>query len=316
MILIAGIPSETPIAMVRQRLDDAGVPYVMLNQRDFASADIAFEVWNGRVTGRLELPGASYRLEDFHAIYTRLMDDRSLPELRHEPPDSLMRRHCRGFHEALTRWMEISPAIVMNRCAPMSTNSSKPYQAQLIQRLGFRTPETLITTDPAAVRAFAGRHPRVVFKSVSAARSIVRTLEPDDFERIENIRWCPTQFQEFVDGTNVRIHTVGGRVYATAVSTDATDYRYAKRQTGSHAELREVELSKQLSERCLALAAALELEFAGIDLKITPADDVYCFEVNPSPAFSYYESATGQPISEGVAMALAQADQCRLATVA
>ena len=36
-------------------------------------------------------------------------------------------------------------------------------------------------------------------------------------------------------------------------------------------------------------------------LKITPENYVYCFEVNPSPAFSYYESQTGQPISCAVA---------------
>jgi hypothetical protein len=28
---------------------------------------------------------------------------------------------------------------------------------------------------------------------------------------------------------------------------------------------------------------------------------VYCFEVNPSPAYSYYESHTGQPISAALA---------------
>ena len=34
------------------------------------------------------------------------------------------------------------------------------------------------------------------------------------------------------------------------------------------------------------------LEFAGIDLKVTPDNEVYCFEVNPCPAFSYYENNT------------------------
>ncbi|MFJ7248824.1 hypothetical protein ACIQWA_29930 [Kitasatospora sp. NPDC098652] len=38
------------------------------------------------------------------------------------------------------------------------------------------------------------------------------------------------------------------------------------------------------------------------------ADDgeVYCFEVNPCPAFTYYESHTGQPIARAVARALAR----------
>jgi glutathione synthase/RimK-type ligase-like ATP-grasp enzyme len=151
------------------------------------------------------------------------------------------------------------------------------------------------------VRAFRAQHGRVIYKSISGVRSIVQTLTDEDMERIDNIRWCPTQFQAFVEGTNVRVHTVGEKVFATAIKTEATDYRYAHRQSGDHAELVPADLSDDLAEMCVNLAEGLGLAFAGIDLKITPDNRVYCFEVNPSPAFSYYESQTGQPISQGVA---------------
>jgi glutathione synthase/RimK-type ligase-like ATP-grasp enzyme len=183
----------------------------------------------------------------------------------------------------------------------MGSNFSKPFQAQLIKRYGFEVPETLITNDPDLVRAFRARHGRIIYKSISGVRSIVQTLTDEDMLRIDNIRWCPTQFQAFVEGTNVRVHTVGDKVFATGINTDATDYRYAHRQSGDHAELRPVELSDDLAEMCVKLSAGLGLAFAGIDLKITPENSVYCFEVNPSPAFSYYESQTDQPISRAVA---------------
>jgi glutathione synthase/RimK-type ligase-like ATP-grasp enzyme len=150
------------------------------------------------------------------------------------------------------------------------------------------------------VRAFRAQHKRFIYKSISGIRSIVHTLEDMDDQRLEHIRWCPTQFQVFVEGTNVRVHTIGSAVFATAIHTQATDYRYAQRQ-GSHAELQAIDLPDDLAARCLSLAQALSLDFAGIDLKITPDYQVYCFEVNPSPAFSYYEAHTGQPIAEAVA---------------
>lgn len=308
MILLCGIPSETPMVMVRERLESMGASFVVLNQRDFASCDIFLEINQGQVSGYLVIAGQVYPLENFGAVYTRMMDDRCLPELEHEPPDSALRRHCRGFHETLTRWMEISSAYVVNRCIPMGSNSSKPYQAQLIRQHGFRVPETLITNVPKSVGAFQKQHGRIIYKSISAARSIVQTLEDEDIERIDNIRWCPTQFQNCVEGTNVRVHTVGKHLFATAISTDATDYRYAARQSGVAATLREVELCDELAEACLSLARELDLPFAGIDLKITPENEVYCFEVNPSPAFSYYEGNTGQPISAGLACCLIEAD--------
>jgi len=64
-------------------------------------------------------------------------------------------------------------------------------------------------------------------------------------------------------------------------------------------------LSDDLVGQCVALATDLELPFAGIDLKITPAEEVDCFEVNPSPAYSCCESHTGQPISAAIARYLA-----------
>lgn len=305
MILLCGIASESPLVLVRQALDDLGAPYVFLNQRRFSIMNMVLEISGGRAIGRLRVNSDSYPLEEFTGIFTRLMDYRFLPELKGEPESSPQRQLCRNLFDTLTRWAEVAPARVVNRVAPMGSNFSKPFQAQLIRRFGFEIPETLVTNDPELVCAFRARHQRIIYKSISGVRSIVQTFSDEDMARLENIRWCPTQFQAFVEGTNVRVHTIGQKVFATAISTDATDYRYAKRQSGEHAELREVELSDELGEMCVGLSEGLGLAFAGIDLKITPGNRVYCFEVNPSPAFSYYEGNTGQPIAKAVACYLA-----------
>jgi len=304
MILLCGIPSEPSLDMVREQLSKLGVPHVIFNQRRFASIELEFRITRGSVTGRMRLDGWSYRLEHFQSIYTRLMDYRYLPELRDEPPNWPKWQHCRALHDTLIHWCEIAPARVVNRTAAMGSNFSKPYQAQLIRQQGFAVPETIITNDPELVREFRNKHKRVIYKSISSVRSIVQTLEDRDLERLDHIRWCPVQFQEFVEGTNVRVHTVNAAAFATAVNTEVTDYRYAYRQ-GRQAQLKAIELSDELTERCIRLSRALGLSFAGIDLKIAPDNRVYCFEVNPSPAFSYYEADTGQPIAQAVAKYLA-----------
>jgi glutathione synthase/RimK-type ligase-like ATP-grasp enzyme len=308
VILVCGIPSEPPLALVCERLEGMGVPYVMFNQRQFSSAEIEFELSGGRVKGEMRLGGRSYRLEDFCSIYTRLMDYRFLPELERETPDSSRWRNCQALHDTIIRWCEIFPGRVVNRMAPMGSNSSKPYQAQLIRAQGFAVPETLITNDPDLVRKFRHQHNKVVYKSISSIRSIVQLLEDKDVARLEHILWCPTQFQAFVEGTNVRVHTVDNAVFATGITAETTDYRYASLQGGDEAVLYALDLPKELAEQCINLARVLELPFAGIDLKITPDSQVYCFEVNPSPGFSYYELNTGQAISDAVARYLAEAE--------
>ncbi len=53
------------------------------------------------------------------------------------------------------------------------------------------------------------------------------------------------------------------------------------------------------------LVASMSLLLAGIDLRRTPDGQWFCLEVNPSPGFTYYESATGQPIADSIACVLA-----------
>ncbi|MFC3351261.1 hypothetical protein ACFOOM_28315 [Streptomyces echinoruber] len=101
------------------------------------------------------------------------------------------------------------------------------------------------------------------------------------------------------------MHTVAQDVFATRIDTNRMDYRFA-RSEGGRAELTEWHLPDELAEKCLALASRLALPLAGIDLLLAGDGEPYCFEINPSPAFSFYQSHTGQPISRAVALHLAR----------
>ena len=61
-----------------------------------------------------------------------------------------------------------------------------------------------------------------------------------------------------------------------------------------------VNLPPEIVARCVNLSRTLELPLCGIDLKLTPDGDYYCFEVNPSPAYSYYQECSGQDIATAI----------------
>ena len=309
MILLVGIPSEPPLAMVKARLDEMGASVAIFDQRDVAKTRLCWSAVGGHPDGELWLAGTPYALSTFDAIYARPMDDRLLPELDSEPPDSMARQRSRRLHELLIEWIDAAPGRVVNRFRNMGSNGSKPYQAQLIRRAGLRVPETLITNDPARLGEFRRRHPRVIFKSISGIRSIVRELGAgDDLDdaQADALRACPVQFQAYVPGFDVRAHVIGDEVIATRVDSDGTDYRYASRD-GLETALQPWQLDPDLAAACVQLSSALGLVFTGIDLRITPDGEVYCFEVNPSPAYTYFSGQTGQPIPETLARHLAAA---------
>jgi len=224
--------------------------------------------------------------------------------VRHHPLTAPARRRVTSFYDTLVHWCDLVPVRVANRPASMASNASKGFQIQKIRQLGFAVPETLATNDPEAVREFLARHGRVIYKSISGVRSIVREIDEAALARIDLIRWCPVQFQAFVPGVDVRVHTIGETVFATAIHSDVVDYRYAARQGGT-TRYEPYELPPSVAKRCTALTSVLGLEFAGIDLKAMPTGEFCCFEVNPSPAYSHFEEITGQPISRALALHLA-----------
>lgn len=296
MILLCGIPSEGPVAAMAAACVHAAVPYRVVSQRAFAEHPLTVQPAPGGPVGTVGIDGEPVPLAQVTGLYLRVMDPGMLPEIRGLPTTHPTRLLAERWHQVLLAWAELTPARVANRASAMASNASKPYQAQLVRGYGFDVPETLVTNDPALVLELRDRHGRIVYKSASAVRSVVRELGDDDLRRLDRVRWCPTQFQELVEGDDVRVHTVGDAVFATAIRSSATDYRYAGRD-GVETSLEAVTLPDDLARRCVELASGLDLPFAGIDLRLAPDGRVVCFEVNPSPAFTYYESHTGQPIA-------------------
>lgn len=308
MILLCGIPSETPLRLVAEAAARRGIETVMLNQRTAATTDLELRICRAGCSLRLHGAGTARALDGATGAYVRLMDYRELPEYAlSRPRAELARRRIAAWHALLSDWLEAAPFLVMNRLRPSNSNMSKPYQAQLIARAGFATPRTLITNRPEAVLQFWRSCGRIVFKSISAHRSIVRELTPEAARRLNAVRALPTQFQEYVPGDDVRVHVVGDAVFATRIRSAAVDYRYAA-DDGLAADFTPMILPEDLAGRCRGLARALDLPLCGIDLKSTPSGRYVCLEVNPSPAFSSFEQQTGQPIADAIAVSLARAD--------
>jgi hypothetical protein len=102
-------------------------------------------------------------------------------------------------------------------------------------------------------------------------------------------------------GTNLRVHVVGEETFATLVHSKATDYRYGLRDDLEAADLEAFELTDELAQRCVSLAVALNLPLPASTSSSALSGEATCFEVNPSPAFDYDESGSGQPIARALA---------------
>jgi glutathione synthase/RimK-type ligase-like ATP-grasp enzyme len=299
MILLWGISADAPLACVREELSRRGAPALFLDQQAILETEIDLTV-DDQVRGTLRLPQCELALTDIRAVYVRPYETGRMAAVVDRDPAGAERAHAFACDAALASWTELTSAFVINRLSAMASNASKPYQSLLIRAAGFEVPDTLVTTDRAALAAFRQKHREVIYKSISGVRSIVSRLTAEHSDRLGDIVTCPTQFQEYVDGTDVRVHVVGDETFGCEIESSADDYRYAH-HGGLAAQLRPLQLPPEVAKGCHRLAKQLGLPVAGIDLRRRADGRWCCFEVNPSPAFTYYEHATGQLIGRAIA---------------
>jgi glutathione synthase/RimK-type ligase-like ATP-grasp enzyme len=295
MIVLWGAADDPPLIATADALRRQGAESFFLDQRRARETSITLDGDGG---GEIRLGGERCDLAKVAAVYARGDDSRRLAT--GAQGDSALRRHAAALDETFAAFLDVTPALVVNPPAAMASNGSKPYQLGLIHALDFSTPDTLVTTDPAAVRAFLAQHGEIVYKSTSSVRSIVARLNPSELDRLADVVWCPTQFQEYVPGRDYRVHVIGDAVFCSEILSDADDYRY-----GEDAQIVASAVPIALEAKCRALASSLGLHIAGIDLRLAHGGDWVCFEVNPTPGFTYFETATQQPIASALATLLA-----------
>jgi glutathione synthase/RimK-type ligase-like ATP-grasp enzyme len=194
-----------------------------------------------------------------------------------------------------------APCRVVNRPAATYSNRSKPYQALIIRQFGFAIPKTLISNDPDAARHFYDECAwKLIRKSMSGVRSIVRRVNKEDLGNADLWADSAIQLQEYLPGDNIRVHVIGERVFAVRIQCEAVDYRYAGAEGHARTMVPET-LPEDVATNCIRLTKELGLAMSGIDLKETPTGERYCFEVNTSPAFPFYESLARPVIADALA---------------
>ncbi|MGN7236131.1 hypothetical protein ACTHPR_11520, partial [Micrococcus luteus] len=168
--------------------------YIFIDDRHLAHASLSLHLDGGRVDGRLRGAGEDIALSAIGSVYARLLNVVM-------PTDLDQASHIQTFHALFTQWLDLTPALVVNRPWAMASNASKPYQAQLIAAAGLEIPETLVSNDPEEIEKFRRGAGHIVFKSLSGVRSIVAELGNRHLERLPLVRILPTQFQVSIPGT-------------------------------------------------------------------------------------------------------------------
>lgn len=286
MILLWGLLEDSTFQSVYECLKRRGANVAFVNHAAIARCRVQMAC--GPESGhQLSCHGNNYDLEAFSAAYLRPYNHRHYED---QVDGGVSRADL--VNHLMSIWAENSDATIINRPSAEASNHSKLDQATAIRAGGFLVPDSLVTNDSGLVKDFLARHGRVVYKSMSSVRSIVKELEVSSLDAVEKLG--PVFFQQRIVGQNIRVHVIGEKTVACMIRSDGVDYRYAA------SSIEPIALPEHVASRCVALTTRLGLVLSGIDL-MAAGDDYYCLEVNPNPAFSYFDVSPDRVMAQAVA---------------
>ncbi|WP_233261527.1 RimK family alpha-L-glutamate ligase [Vitiosangium sp. GDMCC 1.1324] len=266
------------------------------------------------------LDGQSYYLgepvDDLRGFYLRSIPAPYVPSLEHEGEFVLYEdwfttfMHTRERASYFVAWLlqlAHRGVTLVNGPHAASVMQYKPFQLHALRSLGARVPRTLISNDPAAIRAFHASVKDVIYKPIMGG-AVTRVLDDEALERLEDVTASPVIFQERAPGDDLRVMLVGDElVSCVAIETPEQhlDFRADPIYSGGGASYREVRLPESVQRFCREAARACGLTFAGIDIK--HQGDAWVFlELNSSPIYLDVELKLGHPISRAIARSVVE----------
>lgn len=182
---------------------------------------------------------------------------------------------------------------------------NKLVQLDAARACGLRTPRTLVSQDPDAIRRFcAGLGNRVIVKPVRGTRErppLTAMLDERLLSEDAAMALAPAIYQEYVPGTrHIRAHVFGDQVLAAELESEAVDWR-----ADMNIPVRTVKLPPGLDRRLCNVVRHLGLAMGVIDLKVGGDGEPVWLEVNPQGQFLFVEGLSGLPLTRALAAFLA-----------
>jgi len=208
----------------------------------------------------------------------------------------------------------VGNALWVSRPQAIRKAELKPLQLALARSLGLRTPKTLVTNDPDAARRFYEEcEGQLILKAVSKGiiegtpTRFLYTSEVSEasLSHLEGIRVTAHLLQERVQkAIELRVVVVGRQVFAAEIYSQTSnltrlDWRkyYPDLSYGVHS------LPAPLQAQLRTLVRACGLQFASMDLILTPAGDYVWIELNPNGQWFWLQLQLGNrlPLKEAMA---------------
>lgn len=301
--LIATEPRDLHAVEVALALEARGAEAALWLGADYPTRLAgSIELRDGQLSWELRTSGEPPIVPPFDGFWMRRPAAPRLPEGLHPADRPVAERETRDHLSGLY-WLAAPDAFWVNPLASRGRAESKAVQLSEAARLGFTVPPTLLSNDPARIRAFLAAHRgRAIYKphypagwTGASTTAVLGTSEvtADDLPEDGLLRATPGIFQARIDKAyELRVTAFGAFLAAARLDTQAVpEARLDSRAGGNRLPIRPAELSPPLARCCFDLLDRLGIVFGCFDLAVTPQGEHVFFEVNPAGQFLWIEES-------------------------
>jgi hypothetical protein len=291
-------------------LNKRNVPVFRFHPDDFPRASsVSIEIQGGSIEGEIVTPSRAVAFKDICAAWYRR------PQSLFAGSGNLMSTELNNYVKAqsvLTLRALCESLQTLWVCHPgrLQRADIKALQLAEASKAGLKTPYTLISNQPTRVATFIDRlgetecavKPLIPLgvQNGEGYRLPLTTTLPKDYP-LDSVALAPTIFQPYIDKeAELRCVVIGEKIFSARIdSQNNEDTR--KDWRGGEYGLEPFSLPEQVEASILRLMNSFGINFASIDMILTPGGEFVFLELNPNGQWLWIQNKLGLPLVESMA---------------
>lgn len=210
-----------------------------------------------------------------------------------------------GIYKLLRNAYWISPIYSIREA------ENKIYQLELAKYLDFKIPKSIVSnTYEDVAKFYEDNNENCIIKPIKSglienekeSQIIFTSLLKNKPDSVQQIKSCPNFLQSHIPKKgDVRVTMVGNKAFSTFIhSQDSDNTKIDWRKGETILKHSKIELTTELTNKCIQLLKSLNLKFGAIDFILDENDEFTFLEINPNGQWAWIEKQTGYKISNEI----------------
>lgn len=309
-VLIITNDDDVHADAVIEELNRRDVPVFRFNPEQFPhSYSMSIEVRDGYIDGEIRTANQRVALNDICAAWYRRSRNlfAATPELVVGKLDNYVKVQAMATMAALCEGLQ-TPWV--GHPHKLRRADVKALQLAEASKAGLKTPATLTSNDPTQVAAFA----EALGDTACAIKPLIAVAVNEEREyrlpltttlprghALGSVSLAPTMFQPYIDKAfELRCVVMGEKIFCARLNSQANELTRKDWRAGEP-EHEVFSLPEHVKASIRRLMRSFDINFASIDLIVTPTGEYVFLDLNPNGQWLWLEVEAGLPLVAGMA---------------